>query len=149
MNPEPELHFQPDPQVRYDVVDQTLAVIKRSNITKLGFITSLMSAIGSPGTATRSAHLPASIVPVSFDRPMAPAGTLDWPEAWIYLITIATLGIGCGLYLAKVDPALLAERMKPPVQNEQPAADKAFVAVFGAAVAPGIEPFRVLLLAGK
>jgi biopolymer transport protein ExbD len=38
MNPEPELHFQPDPQVRYDVVDQTLAIIKRSNITKLGFI---------------------------------------------------------------------------------------------------------------
>ena len=38
MNPEPELHFQPDPQVRYDVVDKTLAVIKRSNITKLGFI---------------------------------------------------------------------------------------------------------------
>jgi biopolymer transport protein ExbD len=38
MNPEPELHFQPDPQVRYDVVDQTLAVIKRSSITKLGFI---------------------------------------------------------------------------------------------------------------
>ena len=38
MNPEPELHFQPDPQVRYDVVDQTLAVIKRSNISKLGFI---------------------------------------------------------------------------------------------------------------
>jgi biopolymer transport protein ExbD len=38
MNPEPELHFQPDPQVRYDTVDQTLAIIKRSNITKLGFI---------------------------------------------------------------------------------------------------------------
>ncbi len=36
MNPEPELHFQPDPQVRYDSVDRTLAVIKRSNITKLG-----------------------------------------------------------------------------------------------------------------
>jgi biopolymer transport protein ExbD len=38
MNPEPELHFQPDPTVRYDTVDQTLAVIKRSNVTKLGFI---------------------------------------------------------------------------------------------------------------
>ncbi|MDQ2893228.1 MAG: biopolymer transporter ExbD [Pseudomonadota bacterium] len=38
MNPEPELHFQPDPQARYEVVDRTLAVIKRSNITKLGFI---------------------------------------------------------------------------------------------------------------
>lgn len=38
MNPEPELQFQPDPQARYEVVDKTLAVIKRSNITKLGFV---------------------------------------------------------------------------------------------------------------
>ncbi len=38
MNPEPELHFEPDPMVPYDKVDQTLAVIKRSAITKLGFI---------------------------------------------------------------------------------------------------------------
>ncbi len=38
MNPEPELHFQPDPQARYEVVDRTLAVVKRSSITKLGFI---------------------------------------------------------------------------------------------------------------
>jgi len=38
MSPEPELHFQPDPQSKYEVVDRTLAVIKRSAITKLGFI---------------------------------------------------------------------------------------------------------------
>ena len=38
MSPEPELHFQPDPQARYEVVDRTLAVVKRSAITKLGFI---------------------------------------------------------------------------------------------------------------
>ncbi|KQT31862.1 biopolymer transporter ExbD [Sphingomonas sp. Leaf412] len=38
ITPEPELQFQPDPQARYEVVDQTLAVIKRSNITKLGFV---------------------------------------------------------------------------------------------------------------
>ena len=38
MNPEPELHFQPAPDARYEVVDRTLAVIKRSAITKLGFI---------------------------------------------------------------------------------------------------------------
>jgi len=38
MNPEPELHFQPDPQAKYEVVDQVLAVIKRSAVTKLGFI---------------------------------------------------------------------------------------------------------------
>jgi biopolymer transport protein ExbD len=38
MNPEPELHFQPAPDARYEVVDKTLAVVKRSAITKLGFI---------------------------------------------------------------------------------------------------------------
>ena len=38
MTPEPELHFQPDPQARYQVVDRVLAVVKRSEITKLGFI---------------------------------------------------------------------------------------------------------------
>ncbi len=35
---EPELHFQPDKAAKYEVVDRTLAVIKRSNISKLGFI---------------------------------------------------------------------------------------------------------------
>ena len=38
INPEPELHFQPDPQARYAKVDEVLAVIKRSGVTKLGFI---------------------------------------------------------------------------------------------------------------
>lgn len=38
MKPEPELHFQPDPQARYEVVDEALAVIKRSAVTKLGFV---------------------------------------------------------------------------------------------------------------
>ncbi len=36
--PEPELHFQPHPQARFDKVDQVLAVIKRSGISKLGFV---------------------------------------------------------------------------------------------------------------
>ena len=38
MNPEPELHVQPDPQARYEVVDRVLAVIKRSEVTKMGFV---------------------------------------------------------------------------------------------------------------
>lgn len=38
MKPEPELQFQPDPQARYEVVDQTLAVVKRSAVSKLGFV---------------------------------------------------------------------------------------------------------------
>ena len=37
-DPEPELHFQPDPAARYDVVDRVLAIIKRANVSKLGFI---------------------------------------------------------------------------------------------------------------
>ena len=38
IQPEPELQFQPDPKARYEVVDQTLATVKRANITKLGFV---------------------------------------------------------------------------------------------------------------
>ncbi len=38
LNPEPELHFQPDATARFEVVDKTLAVIRTSPVTKLGFI---------------------------------------------------------------------------------------------------------------
>ncbi|WP_136161107.1 ExbD/TolR family protein [Sphingomonas flavalba] len=38
MTPEPELHIQPDPQARYEVVDRVLAVVKRSGVTKMGFV---------------------------------------------------------------------------------------------------------------
>ncbi len=38
LSPEPELHFQPDPQARYEVVDRVLAIVKRANVTKLGFV---------------------------------------------------------------------------------------------------------------
>jgi len=35
---EPVLQFQPDSQTRYVVVDEVLAVIKASKVTKLGFV---------------------------------------------------------------------------------------------------------------
>ena len=38
MNPIPELHLQPDPQARYVVVDQVLAVTKRAQVEKMGFV---------------------------------------------------------------------------------------------------------------
>jgi biopolymer transport protein ExbD len=38
MNPIPELHLQPDPQARYEVVDEVLAVTKRANVEKMGFV---------------------------------------------------------------------------------------------------------------
>ena len=60
----------------------------------------------------------------------ASAGTLDWPAAWVFLAVSATLGPACGLWLAKTDPALLAERMRPTFQADQPAADKKFMLTF-------------------
>ena len=38
MNPVPELHLQPEPEARYDLVDEVLAVTKRANVTKMGFV---------------------------------------------------------------------------------------------------------------
>jgi len=61
------------------------------------------------------------------------AGTLHWPAAWVYLAAMSALGLGSGSWLAKTDPALLAERMRPMMQEEQPAADKKFMLMFGMA----------------
>jgi biopolymer transport protein ExbD len=38
MSPEPELQFQPAPTAVYDTVNATLNVVKRSGITKFGFV---------------------------------------------------------------------------------------------------------------
>ena len=38
MTPVPELHLQPDPQARYETVDEVLAVAKRANVTAMGFV---------------------------------------------------------------------------------------------------------------
>ena len=38
MRPEPELHLQPDPDAPYELVDEVLALTKRSGITRLGFV---------------------------------------------------------------------------------------------------------------
>lgn len=59
------------------------------------------------------------------------AGTWHWPAGWIFLITMAVLGLTDGLWLAKSDPDLLAERMGGMMQPGQPTADKIFIVVFG------------------
>jgi biopolymer transport protein ExbD len=38
MNPIPELHLQPDATARYEVVDEVLAVTKKANVQKMGFV---------------------------------------------------------------------------------------------------------------
>jgi protein-S-isoprenylcysteine O-methyltransferase Ste14 len=60
----------------------------------------------------------------------ATAGTLHWPAAWVYLATSAILGPASGLWLARTDPGLLAERLRLTARNEQPAADKKFMLIF-------------------
>ena len=60
-----------------------------------------------------------------------PAGTLDWPAAWAFVGVMLLIGLGCGSWLAKHNPELLAERMRSPIQRDQPAADKKIVAVLG------------------
>lgn len=53
-----------------------------------------------------------------------PAGTLAWPEGWIFLVLMAVCGTAVSVWLARHDPALLAERMAPPIQRGQKTWDK-------------------------
>ncbi|WJR69496.1 isoprenylcysteine carboxylmethyltransferase family protein [Neorhizobium sp. CSC1952] len=52
------------------------------------------------------------------------AGTTDYAGGWLYLGMMATLSVVFGTIMARVDPGLLRERLKPPVQKDQPLADK-------------------------
>jgi biopolymer transport protein ExbD len=38
MDPIPELHLQPEPNARYELVDQVLAITKRAHVDKMGFV---------------------------------------------------------------------------------------------------------------
>jgi len=38
MNPIPELHLQPEPEARYELVDEVLAVTKHAHVEKMGFV---------------------------------------------------------------------------------------------------------------
>ena len=38
IQPIPELHLQPEPDARYELVDQVLAITKRAHVEKVGFV---------------------------------------------------------------------------------------------------------------
>ena len=38
MTPVPELHLQPEPEARYERVDEVLAITKRAKVTAMGFV---------------------------------------------------------------------------------------------------------------
>ena len=58
-----------------------------------------------------------------------PAGTFDWPGAWIFLGEFLVLGMAISLWLLRYDPALLRERMGGAFQKGQVAWDKVFMAI--------------------
>ena len=37
-NPIPELHLQPEPEAKYELVDEVLAITKRAHVEKMGFV---------------------------------------------------------------------------------------------------------------
>lgn len=57
-----------------------------------------------------------------------PAGTLAWPQAWLFLALFFGCGQLIGLWLLRTDPALLEARMKPPLSAEQKPGDRAIMA---------------------
>lgn len=59
------------------------------------------------------------------------AGTVRWAAAWWYLLEWAVLGMWIGLWLARYDPGLLAERLAPVVQSSQRLWDKLFMVYVG------------------
>jgi protein-S-isoprenylcysteine O-methyltransferase Ste14 len=52
------------------------------------------------------------------------AGTLSYPGGWLYLGAMVAISIVFGAYGVRADPDLLRERLKPPLQKQQPLADK-------------------------
>jgi len=58
-----------------------------------------------------------------------PAGTIMWSAGWAFLILFFAGAVAITLVLARHDPALLAERMKPPIQPGQPLWDKILLCV--------------------
>jgi protein-S-isoprenylcysteine O-methyltransferase Ste14 len=59
-----------------------------------------------------------------------PAGTLRWPGAWVYLAIMAVVSVWGFSWLKRHDPALLAERLRSPIQRGQLPADKLLMGAF-------------------
>ncbi len=59
-----------------------------------------------------------------------PAGTLHWWHAWVLLGALAALSLAAGVALLPASADLVKERLKPPLQREQPLADKIVLSLF-------------------
>ncbi|RAZ84570.1 isoprenylcysteine carboxylmethyltransferase family protein [Mesorhizobium hawassense] len=57
------------------------------------------------------------------------AGTLHWTGAWVYIVVMVGLSLTMGVALARRDPGLMNERLRPPIQKTQTAADKILLSI--------------------
>ncbi|TGR74212.1 isoprenylcysteine carboxylmethyltransferase family protein, partial [Mesorhizobium sp. M2D.F.Ca.ET.223.01.1.1] len=57
------------------------------------------------------------------------AGTLRWTGAWVYIVVMVGLSLTMGVALARRDPGLMNERLSPPIQRTQTAADKIVLSI--------------------
>lgn len=55
------------------------------------------------------------------------AGTVEWLGAWVFLSEVALGSLAIGAWLAKADPVLLKERLRPPLQPNQARWDRALL----------------------
>ncbi len=56
-----------------------------------------------------------------------PAGDWRWPSGWAFMAEFALSSYAITLWLAWVDPKLLEERMRPPIQRDQRPWDRLFM----------------------
>jgi protein-S-isoprenylcysteine O-methyltransferase Ste14 len=56
-----------------------------------------------------------------------PAGTLAWPQAWIFLVVFNVCSQAIGIWLLRTDPELLKARMQSPVGEDQRPRDRAIM----------------------
>jgi protein-S-isoprenylcysteine O-methyltransferase Ste14 len=57
------------------------------------------------------------------------AGTLAWPQGWIFLAIFVSSSVALGIWLKQTDPELLAERMKSPLSGDQGLRDRIVIVV--------------------
>jgi protein-S-isoprenylcysteine O-methyltransferase Ste14 len=76
------------------------------------------------------------------------AGSIVWHGAWIFLAEMIVCSLVGGLWLARHDPGLVEERLRPPIQRAQPAADKILLTalilmIFAALVVMALDAVRL------
>ena len=64
-------------------------------------------------------------------QPFAAAGTVRWPEAWVYLGLWLAGAVVSGSLLVQKNPDILKERMRSPMQSQRKRWDRPLMAIFG------------------